>query len=970
MPFVRAYVVADGLPHNTVHSLLLDHRGLLWVGTQDGVARYDGRAWTELELPSREVSNFARALFQSSDGALWVATQGAGLLRYRDGAWKRFGPGAGGFPDLRANAVAETAGPDGPWIWVAGHSHGLSRFDGESWRTWTTADGLPADRIWDLLPVATPEGGRLWVATERGPAYLELPGGRVVVPAGTPEDSASSLAEVPGAEGSGPAIWAGLYGGGLLRFADGAWRRFGAAEGLPSPFVTDLATRPGAPGQLWVATDGGGLALWDGAGLRPVALGASFSSRAVYRVLETTAAQGAAAVWIGTRNNGLLRLTAGYWRSFVPFPEIPRSTVSSLLVRDDAPSGPEVWLGTDGYGLAIWRAGEWHRVSRAGGEIGHDSVLALAETRATGTGRKVWVGTRNGGLSMWDGAHWHRFDAADGELDSDLVQTLLETVDARGRGALWVGTREGLSRFDGGRWERLDPARGWPASSILALLDDGGAIWIGTSSGLYRWRQGSVRHWGPEEGLPSPTVHALHLRARADGRRELWLGTDGGGAAILDPDDDSARIRPLSDLGYPHLPDGVVYGVVEDASGRLYLPTNRGVARLTPGGAQGAAAWLERLTVDEGLPASQASRGALAVDDRGRIWVGTVGGAAALDPANEPEDRAPKRIVLGATIADGSGRTLAPGTRLPHDRDRVIFRYALLSYFAESQTRYCTQLAGREAAATEWTSLAEREFASLPAGAYVFRVWGRDAGGRVSGPEELAFTVAPAPWQTLWARLGAAALGVLAMVGLLRARARVHRRREGELEDLVAVRTSRLQRANALLIELSYLDALTAIPNRRRFDELLETEWKRSLRTGSPLAVAMIDIDRFKAYNDGFGHQRGDDCLRRVAAELADGLPRSGDSICRYGGEEFAVVLPATDLEGARQVAEQLRRRVEVLGDRNPGSDVAPVVTVSCGVAAAVPDVHGGDPRSLVTAADRALYEAKNSGRNRVVAGG
>ena len=134
-----------------------------------------------------------------------------------------------------------------------------------------------------------------------------------------------------------------------------------------------------------------------------------------------------------------------------------------------------------------------------------------------------------------------------------------------------------------------------------------------------------------------------------------------------------------------------------------------------------------------------------------------------------------------------------------------------------------------------------------------------------------------------------------------------------------------------------------------------------------PLAVVMIDIDWFKDFNDSYGHQRGDDCLRQVAAALADGLSRTGDAIARYGGEEFAVILPATDLEGAVRVAEQLRRRVQALGIPNQASQYSGVVTVSCGVAAIEPNL-ATDSQVLVAAADRALYEAKKAGRNRVIA--
>ncbi len=180
-------------------------------------------------------------------------------------------------------------------------------------------------------------------------------------------------------------------------------------------------------------------------------------------------------------------------------------------------------------------------------------------------------------------------------------------------------------------------------------------------------------------------------------------------------------------------------------------------------------------------------------------------------------------------------------------------------------------------------------------------VWGRDHAGNVTGPRELvaagrAFRPSETPWAYL---LGLAAVAAL-VVALVRARLHALARRERDLSAKVDARTRQLREANDLLIELSYVDALTAIANRRRFDEVLELEWRRAVRSRSPLALAMIDIDSFKAYNDGYGHQQGDACLRAVAAALADGLVRAGDMVGRYGGEEFGVILPGTGLVAPR----------------------------------------------------------------------
>jgi diguanylate cyclase (GGDEF)-like protein len=188
------------------------------------------------------------------------------------------------------------------------------------------------------------------------------------------------------------------------------------------------------------------------------------------------------------------------------------------------------------------------------------------------------------------------------------------------------------------------------------------------------------------------------------------------------------------------------------------------------------------------------------------------------------------------------------------------------------------------------------------------------------------------------------------------------KQRERELVEM----TRRLAETNQALQHLSSCDALTGLANRRRFDEFLEAEWRRTLRDGDWLSLVIADIDHFKGYNDAFGHQAGDDCLRRVAGALAESAQRPTDLAARYGGEEFALVLSETDPEGAAVVAEALRARVESLAIPHLNG-YGPVVTVSLGVAGTIPNAES-TPALLLAAADHALYRAKTDGRNRTCA--
>jgi len=176
-----------------------------------------------------------------------------------------------------------------------------------------------------------------------------------------------------------------------------------------------------------------------------------------------------------------------------------------------------------------------------------------------------------------------------------------------------------------------------------------------------------------------------------------------------------------------------------------------------------------------------------------------------------------------------------------------------------------------------------------------------------------------------------------------------------------------LKRYRDTLEHLSAIDGLTGVANRRRLDEWLEREWRRELRNGAPLSVCLMDVDFFKRFNDRYGHAAGDECLRKIAATLSGMVQRPTDLIARYGGEEFVAVLPETDAAHATMLAEKFRTRVEGLGIPHADSPVADHVTISGGVATTLPSEHAG-PADLLKAADGCLYEAKKTGRNRIVA--
>jgi len=189
-----------------------------------------------------------------------------------------------------------------------------------------------------------------------------------------------------------------------------------------------------------------------------------------------------------------------------------------------------------------------------------------------------------------------------------------------------------------------------------------------------------------------------------------------------------------------------------------------------------------------------------------------------------------------------------------------------------------------------------------------------------------------------------------------------------KMQDELASTNKELEKSNIELQRLSSIDGLTGIANRRTFDEAIKKEWCRAGRKKctSDISIIMIDIDHFKLYNDGYGHQQGDDCLKKVSSELSKCIKRDCDLLARYGGEEFVVLLSDTDLDGAKIIADEMLKHISNLALPHEHTPMADTVTLSMGVAKLVPGTDN-TPEQLIEAADKALYRAKESGRNKVV---
>lgn len=929
----------QGLPHNVVRAVTESSDGYLWVATQSGVARFDGASFTvfnPLNTPAL-ASEDIRDVVQHSSGELWIATYGGGVVRVRDGRFTRFTADDGLGDNIVRCAYEDSRGA----VWFCTAS-GLTRlWDGE-FSTYTREHGLLDNLVYN---VAEDADGNLWVGVLGGASRLSRDG-FTNFRAGKELPAGVSFVFGLARDGRG-GMWMGTYGGGLLHYRDGEVRAINGEDGLADDRL--LAVARDGDDNLWIATYDKGVQRYRDGEFELLGADIGLHAGIPFDIFEDSRGN----IWIGTAGAGLHRLKDG---PFVTY-GLPEGLADPKVFAVTGEPGGAVWLGTEGGGLHRLEDGGLTVYTAAHG-LSNDNIVSLALTEDG----SLWAGTFGAGLNRLREGRFESWDQRDG-LPGDQVFAL----EPDGSGGVWVGTINGLARIHNGNVTAYGRGDGLPANDIRALLvDRSGVLWIGTNGGgLSRFDGEGFSNYSRVDGLAGELVYSLY----EDDRGVLWIGTKDGGLSRLE---DGVLTTMTSSDGLWH---DSIYAITEDDAGNLWFSCPKGVFRASRERIEevmrGSASGLDVRTFDHGDGLREGhtvggSQPAVWKSPEGRLWFATFAGVSVVDPTAVPDELASPGVVLEQALVDGEPVDPGRAMVLPPGSTNLEFHYTAVELSNADRVRFRYRLLGLE---DDWIDAGRRRvayFTRLPPGDYRFQVAASMNGGAGNASlAELPFTLRPQFHQTQWFLLAAGAALVASGFGLYALRARGIRRRERELSRLVSLRTRELALAKQRFERLSKTDMLTGLPNRRYFEERLKGEWERAGRSERVLAVVLLDIDRFKQFNDTHGHHAGDDCLRQVGAAMQAELARGGDVVARYGGEEFVALLPETDLRGARRVAERIRVAVAELDLSFPDLDWKTGITLSAGVCAIRPG-PGADPRELLAAADAAMYRAKALGRNRV----
>ena len=966
--------VADGLPHSTTTAIVQDTRGVIWIGTFGGLARYDGYrmqvfgqepdAYAGAVLPDA----YVRDLMPLADGGLLIGTNAGGLVRF-DPVTTRFHVypvGAGGTSNGKIFSIARARERNVFWIATEG---GIDRVDVGSGKI-THESGQPGDAK-DMLArtfvVTEDKAGNVWAGADNG-LFVRHPGGRFQrVVSDDPavneilhdqvwalfEDSQSRLWVGSGQSG---AIYIDAQGQGQL--VPGFSGKNGMARRR-----TVRAFHETPQHVLWAATDGAGVVTYDfnTRQLRTLSHDAAMPSSLPGDITRDVFQDSTGNIWVATE------LGAAHYDpngrkvfSVLPSPleshTLSNANVHSVFVD---PRG-RVWLGLGMGRIDVLDLGKGTmRHLQLGGEQAERDVQAFV----VAPDGSIWAGAQ--GISRIDPDTFALRSSMIPSLDGRLILAM-----QRDGSEILIGGYDGLFRYDTvtgnltqTRHNPADPASlvGDQVRHIVRMPD---AWWFATISGIsiaYDGQPGFVnlRH-DPADPTSLPQDYTGSMVF--DSRHRLWLGTFGG-VAYLDQFNPHGPFR----FGLIGAREGLVNSKINalliDHDDRVWASMANGVAMVDT-----ASHRVSDLGIRDGLRIPSYIHRAAAEAPGGELMFGGLGGLTVIRPYWVAPQTVPPRMAITHVSINDKPLPLAD---IPEDGGRITIGgdgrnlrvdFALLDYRAPMETHYAYRMDDTD---TGWNEVARgippsAIYTNLASGTYTLRLRATMRGLDARTVEtSVRVDVTPRWYESPWTLLAAVALAVAAFFGLVSLRTLYLRRRAELLQAQVDARTRDLKAANERLDHLAGTDELTGSLNRRRFLEQAERVRQGAANDGIPFSLVLLDIDDFKTVNDTFGHLAGDTVIRETMRVISS-MCRADDLAGRFGGEEFILCLPGALAEHALDITERVRHALAALVIVH--GDYRIRITVSAGVAMwRSPE----SLNSLLGRADEALYEAKNDGRNR-----
>lgn len=760
------------IPQNSVLSMVQARDGYLWIGTYEGLARFDGLRFTVFDRSNTpEIRhNGMMVMAEGADGALWIGTPN-GLLCRRGSKFRNFTMNDGLSSDFILSLALDAQG--GLWI---GTTQGLNRYQNGVFTSFTIADGLEQDYISALC---AGQDGTLWIGTSAG--LFSYRSGRFsphTLPSGKSGNTVWALCL-----SRDGALWIGTAGSGLVKFSEGVFHAYSRKDGLSGNEIRVIYEDRN--GNLWVGSDSGLNRFVQGV-FSHLGRQSGLSNDSIRALVEDKEGS----LWIGTYGGGLNRLKDDRYIFYNRRNGLPVDLTRSVMQdREGA-----LWIGTIGGGLVRFRSGKFEIFNEKQG-LRDLRIWSIAQA----SDGAIWFGTYGGGLHRLQDGRIKVYSTRNG-LANDIVRAVLAARD----GTIWAGTNGGgidILHADG-RITNYSRGSGLSDDFIYAISQDReDTVWVGTYNGdLYRFRQGKFTVYQPRSGTSQNAIWAIY----PDGDGVLWLGTNSGGLIRFK----NGQFRTIGSRD--GLFNDVAFQVLEDDHGYLWMNCNKGVYRASKKElndfADGLLPRIHSLSFGKsegvrGIECSGPAQPAGWKSRDGKLWFPTINGVTVIDPdyrrRNEriPPVRIEKMTVEGQAVDLTAAPVIGPG------RKKLEFTFTALSFLVPEKNRFKTWLRGFDSGWSTETSQRQVSYTNLPPGRYAFRVIACNNDGKWNQTgANLPFELQPFFYQTFWFRSLVVFSMLLLAVMAFRWRFKRLQRREKELEILVNERTGELSRVNEELL--------------------------------------------------------------------------------------------------------------------------------------------------------------------------
>ncbi len=689
-----------GLPQNSVVDLARTKDGYLWIGTQEGVSRFDGIGFKTFRDPKvwAEQAIFTNVILAASDNSLWVGTR-EGLNQIKNEQFRTYTINSG-LPGKYITALAEDRSGT---IWV-GTRDGIAKITGNQITTLTIKDGLINN---DIRNIAVTSDGSVWIGTDKGLTRIK----DGLYKNFTEQSGLGSNKITRLFESRDGTLWIGTEGGGLNWLKDDCLSRFTTRDGLSNNSVFSIAEDNG--GALWIGT-GAGLDYL----LNNQVVNYSASSNVLRDQIHCLLVDYEGILWIGTKSNGLYKLRKSKFKVYGEAENIPRDDIWCVLESRDG----SIWLGLGaGGGLARMKDGKVQSWTIKDG-LPDSEVLALYETK----NGDLWLGT-GGGLCQFQNGRFKCYSTKNG-LIHDQITAIGETSD----GSLWIGTYNGVSRFKDGKFDNSWNQKGLGGNLIgdLAIARDGSIWFAGMPNGVFRIKGQEVISYSQTKGALSNQPTAIY----EDANGHFWIGTYQNGLCRLRPDGTVTTYS--TDQG---LLENQVFDTVEDGLGYFWLTSNHGIFRIAKQQFddldQGKISRLSPIHygTPDGLRTEECNGGSQPsswITRDGRVLITTIKGLVTFDPRSILDELSPPKVAIKQIVANQTPIPLEGKISLGPGLQSLEIHYTGLSLIAPTKIQFRYKLEDWD---KNWINVADRRtayYTNLPPGDYTFRLSAANTDGR------------------------------------------------------------------------------------------------------------------------------------------------------------------------------------------------------------------------------------------------